>query len=282
MNPKKMYLFICVSFALILAASACALQAGQAASSSTQTPPDSAATPTPTLPPEIVERFTQAVQTAQARYADLEGEPRESGLQGVAIWQDITWHELLYAQAHPEELPGSLEEKLDRYVDTLERSVEADIRWAGFEERTPDERRAVQQAVEEDTGVEAVYQTTYLWPFDRLSMVEVYNAGSYAYSVNVETDRIVEIEPRNDASISLPDPDREPEDGWEMARQVIARLAPWVALEQLSINAETPRYYRWEDRGAEMLPDGSYPYVQVQFTTDGEFVNFVNTLPGGG
>jgi len=293
-----------VCLIIVLFVSACAPQANLAAdpgSPASQTPIPPTATPTaeeadswlvftdtppppgwptPTMPPEFAARFTQAVQTAQARYEQvLEGEALEDAERGLAIWQDISWHELGYAQRHQNEHSQSLEETLEIFLTQLEYRVDVDLKWAGFQKRTPEERQAAFQAVADYTGMVVSYQRTETWPFVQMIMVEVYNSGLYVYSVNIETDRIVEIEPLHDNTSTGIDYNQEPENGWELAKAVIRRLAPEVDLDQLTVRDHMPRYYVWEDRTAEKLQSSDYPYIQVQFMPDGTFVNFVNALP---
>lgn len=69
----------------------------------------------------------------------------------------------------------------------------------------------------------------------------------------------------------------------EKAREFITSLAPDTNLDTLtSINDSKigSYFFRWEDRTKPVLDDGqSYPFIQVALNTDGELLNYYNTLP---
>jgi hypothetical protein len=289
---KKIVPGICLLMVILLVSTACQPRTPQTAVSSPSTePPDfpkvtrTAAAVIPSLTPssaistEIAAQFDQAVQAAQAIYQQsLTGEALREAQQGLERWREISWGEIEYAQANGDDVSAALQ----HYLRDLELRTRVNLKWAGYQERTPKQQEAARSAIEQYSGSAAAYQNSALWPFHWMVMAETYRSGESVYKIDVETDRIIEIEPVNDASISTPTSGSyaNPEIGREKARAIITRLAPEVNLAALTLREDVSLgYYIWEDRSAAPLQDGGYPRIQVEFGPDGTFVNFINALP---
>lgn len=251
--------------------------------------PTTTAAISPTIPSEIDEQFAQAVQAARTRLQQsLQGTALQEAEKGLLQWDDVNRGEVEYMKTHGEVtinaagkqvFTGQTAVVFKNMLADLEIGVESTIKWANFQERAPEQRQAAAKAVGDYSGQEVTYKGTVLWPFNWLLRVENYHSGGYVYSVDVETDRIVEIEPINDMSIPSSGSGVAPEVGRKEAEEIIKRLAPEVDLGRLTYNeAVSPGYYLWEDHHASLLNGAQYRKLQVVFGPDGTFASFINSL----
>ncbi len=118
--------------------------------------------------------------------------------------------------------------------------------------------------------------------FGRNALVNIYLADGLFYSVDAVSRDVVEIEPvvmdyQIDATYSG-------DQLKGMAENLVARFfGDKVKLDKLSFSLGQKIgtfFFRWEDT-KKQLDDGSYPFIQVGFSQNGDFLNLYNTLPFG-
>lgn len=116
--------------------------------------------------------------------------------------------------------------------------------------------------------------------YGKSAIVDTYIADGLVYSVDSATEDVVTIEPevmeyQIDATYS--------EDQLrEMAEVLIIDFfGQKIKLDKLSFSLGEKIgtfFFRWEDLKGQ-LEDGSYPFIQVGLSQNGDFLNLVNTLP---
>ncbi len=246
----------------------------------------------PTGQPGIEEQWQQALQSAQARLvSSLQGPALQQAEQNLQSWARTSQDEIEFQKTNGEvELnpdgkkmfAGRSAQWFAALLANLDLFTSAEIKWAGYRERTPDQKATAVEAVRAYAGQDATvtYQKTERFIFDPLRMVEDYLAGDYVYKVDVETGQIADIEPRTDAAFSSDVTGVEDRaKGRQKAEAIIHQLAGQTQLESLSyVENADPGYYRWEDRAASRLPDGQYRSLQVVFAEDGSLFSYLNTF----
>ena len=68
----------------------------------------------------------------------------------------------------------------------------------------------------------------------------------------------------------------------EKARSFINLIAPGTNLDTLALDVGSKTnnfFFKWEDRTKPFLDGGGFPFIQVALNSDGEMLNYINTLP---
>jgi len=113
------------------------------------------------------------------------------------------------------------------------------------------------------------------------AVVDTYSVDGMLYLVDASTQDVVTIEPEVMAySIKAVYTKTQLED---VARNIITQFLGVNALNNLSPSFGKKigtNFFRWEDATSQ-LDDGSYPFIQIGLSQNGDFLNLVNTLPFG-
>ncbi len=114
------------------------------------------------------------------------------------------------------------------------------------------------------------------------AVVDIYLADSVLYSVDIVTQDVVGIEP--EVMSYQVDATYNEEQLRGMAETMITDfIGDKVKLDKLSYSLGQKigtYFFRWEDADKQ-LDSGIYPFIQVGLSQNGDFLNFVNTLPFG-
>ena len=296
MVTNRLIIFFLIFILLAFGMTACNLlpgvpeQSNVAATRPTATPAILPAQPTGQ--PGIDEQWQQALQSAQARLsASLQGAALQQAQQDLQGWAKSSQDQIAFEKTNGQVGPaaggkqvftGRSAQWYATLLANLDLFTSAEIKWAGYQERSPDQRAVAVNAIQSYAGqdITVTYQKTERFIFDPMRMVEDYLAGDYVYRVDVETGQIIYIDPRQDAAFSGDWTGAEDRvKGRQKAEAIIHRLAGTIQLERLTYVENTdPGYYRWEDQSAPRLPDGQYRSLQVVFAADGSLFSYLNTL----
>jgi hypothetical protein len=118
-------------------------------------------------------------------------------------------------------------------------------------------------------------------PYSKNVTIERYMLNNRIYSISIESNNIIEINPINDRSFSI-DAKYTKTELEEMARSFIKQVAGDINLDTLTPTfgnkEEITYFFRWEDNSSK-LDDGSIPFIQVGYSRGGDFLGFINNLP---
>jgi hypothetical protein len=118
--------------------------------------------------------------------------------------------------------------------------------------------------------------------YSKDAIVDIYVADGMFYSVDTATQDVVAIEP--EVMSYQVDATYDEDQLREIAEATIADfLGDKVKLDKLSyslVQKIGTYFFRWEDVDKQ-LDSGSYPFIQVGLSQNGDFLNFANTLPYG-
>jgi hypothetical protein len=109
--------------------------------------------------------------------------------------------------------------------------------------------------------------------------VENYQVGLTEFSVELQTDYIVVIDDRSNGRPTGAAKKYTPQELEQMARTLIASLAPHVNLALLSLqpgNKGSNYFFRWED--TSMSGWVGHPFIQVAYNIEGKMLNYFNAL----
>lgn len=116
--------------------------------------------------------------------------------------------------------------------------------------------------------------------YGKNAIVDTYIADGLLYSVDIATQDVVIIEP--EVMVYQVDATYNEDELRGMAEALINDFfGQKIRLDKLSFSLRKKigtYFFRWEDIKGQ-LDDGSYPFVQVGLSQNGDFLNFVNTLP---
>jgi len=118
--------------------------------------------------------------------------------------------------------------------------------------------------------------------FGKNAVVDTYVADGFLYSVDTISQDVVDIGPevlnyQTDATFS------EDQLRGMAETMVVQFLGNKVELDKLSFSLGQKvgtYFFRWDDT-SKQLDDGSFPYIQVGLSQNGDFLNFYNTLSFG-
>jgi hypothetical protein len=118
--------------------------------------------------------------------------------------------------------------------------------------------------------------------YSKDAVVDIYTADGMLYSVDTTTQDVVAIEPEvMDYQV---DATYDEDQLREIAKATITDfLGDKVNLDKLSyslVEKIGTYFFRWEDVNKQ-LDSGSYTFIQVGLSQNGDFLNFANTLPFG-
>lgn len=115
------------------------------------------------------------------------------------------------------------------------------------------------------------------------AVVDTYIADGMFYSVDIVTQDVVDIHPE-EMSYQVDATYNEDQLRGMAETMVTDFLGDKVKLDKLSFlvvtKLEKTYFFKWEDV-SKKIDTGIYPFVQVGFSRNGDFLNFTNTLPFG-
>jgi hypothetical protein len=147
--------------------------------------------------------------------------------------------------------------------------------------RSPEEQKVAVELIQSLEKGLVTYLDQDRTAYMPAATLERYQAGKYTYSLDIETNQIIEINLIDDRSYSTEKKyaERELE---KMAISFIEKVAPTIKLGNLIPthgNKEGQTFFfRWEDPSRK-LSGGIPAFVQVGFSSAGDLVHFVNTVP---
>jgi hypothetical protein len=146
--------------------------------------------------------------------------------------------------------------------------------------RPADEREeAVVRVRSLDADADVRYLGQASTPYSASARVERYRTSSRTYSVDIQTNQIVEIYPLQTEFDTAPH--HSPAELEQMARVFVSQADGDLDLGALELKIGSKggayHFFRWTAAGADRA-DRSTPFVQVGFSSGGDLLSYVNTL----
>lgn len=152
---------------------------------------------------------------------------------------------------------------------------------AELEARSLVEREKVIKKIKEvDNSAQITYMDKRHTPYQINKEIEIYQADQYFYSVDISSEQIVEVVPVQE-SFTRKSGNKTKEELKRMAEEFVAKVEPNANISQLNgrvLNKGDNYFFRWEDT-SQKLDSGMYPFLQVAYANNGDFLNYFNTLP---
>jgi hypothetical protein len=228
------------------------------------------AIPIPSPQPVTKEAIQQAVDQATADYGHWLDETIKTG-STVRIFDPI---ELKYSNLMVGD-SAALAELKWQAVLSYERALKAP------DQDAQNADRAVIRQFE--SGEVTFFQAGHLLPFySQVSEQRDYRSQEWSYIIAADSRLVLEITPINlqprASGNGLSQAQLE-----QKARDFIAMASPGLDLSRLTFapgQKGSNSFFRWEDRAKPFLADGfSRPFIQVALNSQGQLLNYYNTLP---
>lgn len=147
--------------------------------------------------------------------------------------------------------------------------------------RSSEERAAAVQIIQAiDQSGDVIYLDRDRSPHDIQAQLERYTTSKFIYSIDVETNQVIEISLVDDANVNL-DPNFSQEELERKASGFISLVGAGVDLARLTFSvgekSDAVFFFRWEDPNA--LLNGVPAFIQVGYSQSGDLVHYINTLP---
>jgi hypothetical protein len=194
-------------------------------------------------------------------------------------------HELNYGKTEVNPQDGSI-------MLVGESKTKIDVLWADTVSqiekaigRSPAEQKAIQDHIAVLEGTFPQYISRTVFPYNPAIAIEKYETLQYIYSVDMETEQILEVMPVDSTRFRREaNSESAPLSAEELEQRAISYLKtvdPNLERSNLQANFSDKEgrnyFFRWEDP-TKTLPDGMTPFVQVGLSSQGELLNYVNTL----
>ena len=220
---------------------------------------------------------------------DLAGHSDDESIQEkidelLAKYEKELEHELAYGERI--EVDDPVDGKYTRLTGESEKKMEdlwqETVRKINLlKARSPEEQKVAVELIQSLEKGLVTYLDQDRTPYMPAATLERYQAGKYIYSLDIETNQIIEINLIDDRSYSTEKKHAERELE-KMAISFIEKVARTIKLDSLVPthgNKEGQTFFfRWEDP-SQKLSDGMPAFVQVGFSSAGDLVHFVNTVP---
>lgn len=182
------------------------------------------------------------------------------------IYDPIDGEVTLLAGASADKMDALWQETLQKIDDLLARPLS--------------ERASAIEAIRAIDDTEVTYIEKTGSPYNRDATLEIYQTELFIYSVDINTNQIIEWLLLDDWTYGV-EPIYSQDELEVMAREVIDKVGG-INLEELSPNfgskMEETFFFRWEDPSGKLDGD-MHPFVQVGFSRRGDFLNYINTFP---
>lgn len=125
------------------------------------------------------------------------------------------------------------------------------------------------------------YVDQIITPYDNLARIERYETGKYQYSIDINTDQIIEIflvDDRKYSTEALFSEDQLMKLAVDYTKKYIGDYNLDQLPIQISDKEKTIFFFRWEDK-SKNLTSGITPFIQISLSKGGDVVNYVNTIP---
>ncbi len=151
--------------------------------------------------------------------------------------------------------------------------------------RSSEEQKAFKEGIAALDGSYPEYIMRTGFPYNPDVAVEKYATEKYSYSVDITTGQILEIMPVDSTRFRHEtDPDSRSLTTSELEKTAVTTIktiAPDLDISSLQANFSDKDgrnyFFRWEDP-TKTLPDGMTPFIQIGLSSEGELLNYVNTI----